>query len=130
MCIRDRVLAEWATTVQERIGRYLGVLGRDQVDFTGVPAIMLLETEDVELFRKIERICESLEAKRFQQENMLALDLQQMNPAASTNSMFSKVNLSTCGFGSKILRVAALMLEKAVVWPGKSHASASLIFAY
>ncbi|KAK3680184.1 hypothetical protein LTR78_000561 [Recurvomyces mirabilis] len=119
LCFFDcsQVLAEWSSTVQERIGRYLGVLGRDAVDFTGVPAIMLLETEDVELFRKIERICESLEAKRFQQENMLALDLQQMNPAASTNSMYNKVNLSTCGFGSKILRVTALMLEKAVVWP-------------
>ncbi|KAK4539958.1 hypothetical protein LTR36_009928 [Oleoguttula mirabilis] len=119
MCFFDcsQVLAEWACTVQERVGRYLGVLGRDSIDFTQVPAIMLLETEDVELLRKIERICESLEAKRFQQENLLAMDLQQMNPTAMMNNMQTNVNLSLCGYGSKILRVTAMMLEKAVVWP-------------
>ena len=127
MCFFDcsQVLAEWASTVQERVGRYLGVLGRDQIDYTQVPAIMLLETEDVELLRKIERICESLEAKRFQQENLLAMDLQQMNPAMAMNSMHNNVNLGSCGYGSKILRVTAMMLEKAVVWPGKSFIRAN-----
>lgn len=122
MCFFDcsQVLAEWACTVQERVGRYLGVLGRDNIDYTQVPAIMLLETEDVELMRKIERICESLEAKRFQQENLLAMDLQQMNPALAMNSMHNNINLNACGYGSKILRVTAMMLEKAVVWPGES----------
>lgn len=122
MCFFDcgQVLAEWASTVQERIGRYLGVLGRDQIDLSGVPAIMLLEGEDVELLRKIESICESMEVKRFQQENLLAMDLQQLNPAAPMDAVHNNVNLSTCGFGSKILRIVAMMLEKAVVWPGKS----------
>jgi len=121
MCFFDccQVLAEWSTIVQERVGRYLGVLGRDNIDYTQVPAIMLLETEDVELLRKIERICESLETKRFQQENLLAMDLQQMNPGAIMNSMHNNVNLGACGYGSKILRVTAMMMEKAVVWPGK-----------
>ncbi|KAK5137231.1 hypothetical protein LTR08_000201 [Meristemomyces frigidus] len=125
MCFFDcsQVLAEWASTVQERVGRYLGVLGRDSIDYTQVPAIMLLETEDVELLRKIESICDSLEAKRFQQENLLAMDLQSMNPLASMNSMRNHVNLSTCGYGSKVLRVTAMMLEKAVVWPGKRNAT-------
>ena len=121
MCFFDcsQVLAEWACTVQERVGRYLGVLGRDQVDYTQVPAIMMLETEDVELLRKIEDICASLEAKRFQQENMLAIDLQNLNPSATMNSMHNGVNLGVCGYGSKILRITAMMLEKAVVWPGR-----------
>ena len=121
MCFFDcsQVLAEWACTVQERVGSYLGVLGRDQIDYTQVPAIMMLETEDVELLRKIERICESLEAKRYQQENLLAMDLQTFNPAASMSSMHSNVNLGACGYGSKILRITAMMLEKAVVWPGE-----------
>jgi len=35
--------------------------------------------------------------------------------------MHNNVNLSTCGYGSKILRITAMMLEKAVVWPGKSE---------
>ena len=120
MCFFDcgQVLAEWACTVQERVGRYLGVLGRDQIDLSGVPAIMLLEGEDVELLRKIESICESMEVKRFQQENLLAMDLQQLNSAAPMDAVHNNVNLSACGFGSKILRIVAMMLEKAVVWPG------------
>jgi hypothetical protein len=121
MCFFDcgQVLAEWACTVQERVGRYLGVLGRDQIDLSGVPAIMLLEGEDVELLRKIESICESLEVKRYQQENLLAMDLQQLNPSAPMHAMHNNVNLSACGYGSKTLRITAMMLEKAIVWPGK-----------
>jgi hypothetical protein len=121
MCFFDcsQVLAEWACTVQERVGGLMGVLGRDQVDFGQLPAIIMLQAEDVELMRKIERICESLEAKRFQQENLLAIDLQNLNPAAALGSMHNNVNLSACGYGSKILRITAMMLEKAIVWPGK-----------
>ena len=120
LCFFDcsQVLAEWACTVQERVGRYLGILGRDHIDFTQVPAIMLLETEDVELLRKMERICESLEAKRYQQENMLAMDLGG-GLAGSMGGMAGNVNLGACGYGSKILRITGMMLEKAVVWPGK-----------
>lgn len=121
MCFFDccQVLAEWACTVQERVGRYLGVLGRDQIDLSGVPAIMLLEGEDVELLRKIESICESLELKRYQAENLLAMDLQQLNPSAPMHAVHNNVNLSACGYGSKTLRITAMMLEKAIVWPGK-----------
>lgn len=121
MCFFDcsQVLAEWACTVQERVGKYLGVLGRDPVDYTQVPAIIVLETEDVELLRKMERICESLEAKRFQQENLLAMDLQNMNGTSGMTP--NNIDLSACGYGSKILRITAMMLEKAVVWPGKSN---------
>nr|POE85102.1 hypothetical protein CFP56_68671 [Quercus suber] len=120
MCFFDcaQVLAEWAGTVQERVGRYLGVLGRDQIDFTQVPAIMLLETEDVDLLRKIEHITDSLEAKRYQQEHLLGGNVSQMNGFAAT-AMHNNVHLASCGYGSKILRVAGMMLEKAVVWPGK-----------
>lgn len=121
MCFFDcsQVLAEWACTVQERVGRFLGVLGRDQVDYTQVPAIMTLETEDVELLRKIESICESLEAKRIHQENLLSLDMQNLSPSAGLHAMHNNANLGACGYGSKILRITAMMLEKAVVWPGK-----------
>ncbi|KAF2723659.1 hypothetical protein K431DRAFT_219571, partial [Polychaeton citri CBS 116435] len=119
MCFFDcgQVLAEWACTVQERVGQHLGMLGRDSVDFTQVPAIMLLETEDVELLRKIERICDNMEAKRFQQENLLAMDLSNLNPSGSMPNVHNNVNLSGLSYASKILRVVAMMLEKAVVWP-------------
>ncbi|KAF7194032.1 Respiration factor 2 [Pseudocercospora fuligena] len=117
ICFFDcvQVLAEWATTIQERAGRYLGVLGRDSIDYTQVPAIMLLETEDVELLRKIETICNVMEEKRVQQMNLLVMDTSNFN--ASTAGMHNGVALSSCGFGSKILRVTAMMLEKAVIWP-------------
>jgi len=132
MCFFDcsQVLAEWASTVQERVGRYLGILGRGAIEYTQVPAIMLLETEDANLLQKIEAICESLEAKRYQQDNLLALDLQSMNSSSlqQMNSMHNNVNLSACGVGSRILRVTAMMLEKAVVWPGKFRLSISTLF--
>lgn len=121
MCFFDcsQVLAEWASTVQERVGRYLGVLGRGQIDYSQVPAIMLLENEDVELLRKIEQITESMETKRFQQENLLAIDLQNMHHSMSMASVHNNVDLSNFGLSSRFLRVVAMMLEKAVVWPGK-----------
>ena len=114
MCFFDccQVLAEWASTVQERVGRFLGVLGRDKVNYTQVPALLMLENEDVELMHKIERICDMLETKRFQQESILGIDLQHMN-------MHNNTHLRNCGYGSKMLRVSAMMLEKAVVWPRK-----------
>ncbi|KAK5709238.1 hypothetical protein LTR17_019963 [Elasticomyces elasticus] len=113
----SQVLAEWACTVQERVGRYLGVLGRDVIDYTMVPAIKLLATEDVELLRMIELIYESLETKRFQQENLLALNVQQMNASVTMSLMHNNINLSACEYGSKMLRITAKTLEKAVVWP-------------
>jgi len=111
-----QVLAEWSTTVQGRVGRYLGVLGRDPIDYSQVPAIMLLEAEDMDLLRKIEQICHNMEQKRLQQENLLAMDINNFNSSAM-NSMANGVDLTACGLGSKILRIVALMLEKAVIWP-------------
>jgi hypothetical protein len=124
ICFLDcvQVLAEWCVTVQERVGRYLGVLGRDQIDYTQVPAIMLLETEDAELLRKIEQICISMEEKRLQQESLLAMDIGHFNPgaaAAAAASAQNSIDLSSSGIGAKILRVTAMMLEKAVIWPSK-----------
>ena len=116
MCFFDccQVLAEWACTVQERVGRYLGVLGQADIDYTQVPAIMLLETEDVELLGKIEHICSMMEEKMLQHANLMStLDL-------GNNHMDSLSGLVNRGLGSRILKVVGLMLEKAAVWPGKS----------
>lgn len=128
ICFFDcvQVLAEWCTTVQERVGKYLGVLGRDAVEYTQVPAIMLLETEDAELLRKIEGVCGVLEGKRREQENLLSLDMgglsDQNAVAAMSASTHNGVDLGQFGVGSRILRVTAMMLEKAVIWPSKfSH---------
>lgn len=125
ICFFDcvQVLAEWCTTVQERVGKYLGVLGRDAVEYTQVPAIMLLETEDAELLRKIEGVCGVLEGKRREQENLLALDMGGLSDhgavAAMSSSTHNGIDLGHFGVGSRILRVTAMMLEKAVIWPSK-----------
>lgn len=125
ICFFDcvQVLAEWCTTVQERVGKYLGVLGRDAVEYTQVPAIMLLETEDAELLRKIEGVCGVLEGKRREQENLLSIDMgglsDQHAVASMSASTHNGVDLGQFGVGSRILRVTAMMLEKAVIWPSK-----------
>ena len=103
MCSFDcaQVLAEWVSTVQERVGRYLGVLGKDEIDYGQVPAIMLLEEEDCKLLEKIVEFVGHAEAKT-------AFD------ASSIGAMGQMT--SEDGYGSKILRVTASMLDKAGVW--------------
>ncbi|CAI6332637.1 unnamed protein product [Periconia digitata] len=108
MCTFDcaQILAEWVATVQDRVGRFLGVLGKDEIDLTAVPAIMVLEEEDVKLLRKLADILHTADMK-------LAYDLTSHNMP-----MFSGLsNLAHCGYGTKLLMVTAYMLEKAAVWP-------------
>ena len=106
LCAFDcaQVLAEWVSTVQERVGRYLGVLGRDDINFIEVPGIMLMGDKDVEILEKINEVLTSAEIK-----------LAESGALADTNYP----NMEDCGYGSKILLVHARMFEKAAVWPGK-----------
>lgn len=114
LCAFDcaQVLAEWVSTVQQRVGRYLGVLGRDAIDSSQVPAIMLLEDEDFKLFDKIDNVLTSAETKL---ADSGILDSVALVLPASTPSM------EESGYGSKILLVHARMFEKAAVWPSESH---------
>ncbi|KAJ5102237.1 hypothetical protein NUU61_004459 [Penicillium alfredii] len=112
MCVFDcaQVLAEWITTVQERVGPYLGILGREDVDLTQVPGVMLLEDEDCKLVDKIKEILESIEAKMQRQvqnsNSMSALSVMQRLPSAVEG-----------GYGCKILIATASLLDRAAVWP-------------
>ena len=116
LCAFDcaQVLAEWASTVQQRVGRYLGILGKDPIDFSQVPAIMLLEQEDITLFEKIDHVLTSAETK-----------LAHGKSAVSVASIPSENNASMedltaeSGYGSKTLLVHARMFEVAAVWPSK-----------
>ncbi|KAG9517372.1 hypothetical protein KCU93_g8810, partial [Aureobasidium melanogenum] len=131
ICFLDcaQVLAEWETTVQERIGRYVGVLGQADVDYGQVPAVMLLDTEDVELLTKMESICTVMEEKMAMQAKMLAHEMDSLDPNGSMGipSPLDRLNgLSKCGLGSRILRMTAQMLEKAAVWP-VTHVMASAL---
>ena len=109
LCAFDcaQVLAEWVSTVQERVGRYLGILGRDDIDFTEVPGIILIGDKDLEILEKINEVLTSAELK-----------LADSGAMADTSSP----NMEDCGYGSKILLVHARMFEKAAVWPGKAAA--------
>ncbi|PNS19209.1 hypothetical protein CAC42_2386 [Sphaceloma murrayae] len=123
MCFFDcsQVLAEWVSSVQERVGRYCGVLGRDEIDFTQVPAIMLLDGEDVELLNKIENICNLMEEKLIRQAHTYAPDFSSIDPNTGMHGMQQQLDklpaLHDGGYGSRILKVTAYMLEKAAVWP-------------
>ncbi|KAI9810539.1 MAG: hypothetical protein M1827_006212 [Pycnora praestabilis] len=112
MCAFDcaQVLAEWVSTVQERVGRYLGILGKDDIDYGQVPGIMLLEDEDCKLLEKITEVLNSAEVK-------MTYEIGGMGAMAAMSAMNGLPSAADCGYGSKILRVTAYMLDKAAVWP-------------
>ena len=114
MCAFDcaQVLAEWVSTIQERVGRYLGVLGKDGIDFEAVPGIMLVDPDDIHLFRKIDDFLASMELK-------MAVDSNTAGNAAGFSIRNDTLGLESRGYGSKILMVTAYILERSAVWPGK-----------
>jgi len=111
MCAFDcaQVLAEWIATVQERVGRYVGILGKDDIDLSQVPGIMLLEEEDCKLLTKIQEVLNSAEIK-------MNYELAGMGAMAQMNAA-QRIPTENSGYGAKILRVTAYMLDKAAVWP-------------
>jgi Fungal specific transcription factor domain len=120
MCSFDcaQVLAEWITTVQERVGPYLGVLGRDDIDFSQVPGIMLLEEEDCKLIDKIKEILGSSETK-------LQREVQNAGTASAFNVLQRLPSAVEGGYGSKILMTTATLLDRAAVWPSTSPSKES-----
>jgi hypothetical protein len=114
MCAFDcaQVLAEWVATVQERVGRYLGILGKDDIDLSQVPGIMLLEEEDCKLLTKVQEVLNSAEIK-------MNYELAGMGAVAQMNAAQRLPGAENCGYGAKILKVTAYMLDRAAIWPGK-----------
>ncbi|KAL9130448.1 MAG: hypothetical protein Q9217_001371 [Psora testacea] len=111
LCAFDcaQILAEWVSTIQQRVGRYLGVLGRDQLDYGKPPACMFLEEDDCRLLDKINEILANSQGK--------------LAGSASIDTMAAMAtpdcpNMEDSGFGSKILLVHARMFEKEATWPG------------
>ncbi|KAI9890391.1 MAG: hypothetical protein M1814_004177 [Vezdaea aestivalis] len=133
MCQFDcsQVLAEWVATLQERVGQALGVLGRDEIEYSQIPASMLLEDEDCKLLQKITELLSNVEIKM--QRKMVAEaaatveDALASSPEAGTATLPSDLPSSRqTGFGSKILYVTAYMLGKSAVWPVTRLMAASL----
>lgn len=122
LCTFDcaQVLAEWVATVQDRVGRYLGVLGRDDIDYSTVPAIMCLEEEDIKLLQKIADILHNADLK-------MAYDISCNNVI---NSVPGISGMSRCGFGTKLLMVTSYMLSKAAVWPAVTQVQARALEAH
>lgn len=103
MCAFDcaQVLAEWLASVQDRVGRYLGILGQDEVNYRELPAIMLLEEEDIQLLNRVQDILVSAESKVSKDESgdkVLSMDGHN-------------------GFATRLLRVTAYCLEKGAIYP-------------
>ncbi|ETN44855.1 uncharacterized protein HMPREF1541_09730 [Cyphellophora europaea CBS 101466] len=98
LCAFDcaQVLSEWVTTVQERVGKYVGVLGQDEADLLQVPGILLLEDEDRQLLGKIEEFIKRTEQKLGRDVNM---------------------EQGKGGYSPRILGLTAQLLDRAAVWP-------------
>ena len=98
-CDSAQVLSEWVTTLQERVGPYVGVLGRDELNLSEVPAVLLIDDEDRKLLGRVEELLASGESKS---ENFGALE-----------------EARNGGYGSRILVLTAQTMARAAVWPGK-----------
>ncbi|KAJ0419865.1 putative C2H2 transcription factor [Aspergillus carlsbadensis] len=111
MCTFDcaEVLAEWITTVQERVGPYLGILGRDDIDLTQAAESMLLEDEDVKLIEKTRDILSSIEQKMHK-------DVQSSVTSAGM-TVLHRLSTVEGGYGCKILLATSSLLDRASVWP-------------
>jgi len=114
MCAFDcaQVLAEWISTVQERVGRHIGILGKDNIDYDSVPAVMYVDTEDTTLFAKVDEVLSGAEVK-------MAIDNGSLGVMDATRPQSGLPDLNDCCYGSKILMVTAYMLKKSAVWPGQ-----------
>lgn len=105
LCIFEcaQVLIEWVATVQDRVGAYIGIMGKDEIDFGSMPAIMVLEDDDVKLLEKVQNMIAAAETKiRLQ----LAMD--------GNEQEFVLDNAG--GFCSKLLQLLGMMFDKAGVW--------------
>ncbi|PHH82273.1 hypothetical protein CDD82_6522 [Ophiocordyceps australis] len=110
LCAFDcaQVLAEWIATLQDRVGRYLGILGQDSSDLSKMPAIMLLEEEDVKLLGKVDEILRSARLKLSGATGPDAMKgIESTGKGADAGG----------GYAVRILELTASMLDRAVVWP-------------
>lgn len=108
LCAFDcaQVLAEWVATLQDRVGKYIGILGQPDVDITQMPAVMLLEEEDCKLLSDIQEILQGARQKLARQ-GVNSHGVQGMDHRLAEHG----------GYSSQILRIVSCMLDRAAVWP-------------
>lgn len=106
-----QVVAGWITALQDRVGPYIGIIGQDAIDFSQVPAIILLDEEDIKLLGRIEDILSTAEVKIGQR-------LGTVDSSGGMNGSESVLSPDGFnGYAAKILRLAAWMVSKSAVWP-------------
>ncbi|GES66519.1 putative C2H2 transcription factor [Aspergillus terreus] len=112
MCAFDcaQVLAEWVMTVQERVGPYLGLLGRDDIDLEQASNSMLLDEKDCKLLDKVKEILTTIEGK-------MQKEVQSGASAAALSVLQRLPSVVEGGYGCKILVATASLLDRAAVWP-------------
>jgi hypothetical protein len=110
-----QVLAEWLATLQDRVGRYVGILGQNSVDFTQVHVIMLLEEEDVKLLDRVQEIIATAEMK-------ISMEIASSMDGIEPSLRMDEHN----GYATKILRLTAYMMNRSAVWPVR-HLMASCL---
>lgn len=98
-CDSAQVLSEWVATVQERVGKYIGILGRDEINLNDVPAVLLLDEADRRLIARIDELLVHGETK-----------LEDLPANREANEG---------GYGSRILVMTAQNMARAAVWPGE-----------
>lgn len=98
-----QVLAEWISTLQQRVGPHLGILGKDPIDFSDISTVMFLDEQDCELIEKINEIITVSENK--------------LSNGGAANGPSD--GLEGAGYGSRILQVHARIFERASIWPSK-----------
>ncbi|KAM3541991.1 hypothetical protein ARSEF1564_005091 [Beauveria bassiana] len=105
LCAFDclQVLAEWLATLQDRVGPYLGIVGHDEIDFAQMPAVMILEEDDVRLLEKVHGIVESA-----------AVKAREKLANAGIDPDFRLVEPG--GYVPKLLRLFGIMMQNAGVW--------------
>ena len=112
LCAFDcaQILAEWISTLQQRVGPYIGILGKDRIDYNQTPACIILEEDDYKLLEKTSEILNSAEIKL---SNVAGLD------TITDGADINKSDLEDGGYGSKLLAVHARMFEREATWPSK-----------
>lgn len=98
-CDSAQVLSEWVTTVQERVGKYVGVLGRDEINLSDVPAVLLLDDADRKLLARIDELLIYGEGKN--------------------EDISASRGAHDGGYGSRILTMTSRNMTRAAVWPGE-----------
>lgn len=98
-CDCAQVLSEWVTTLQERVGCHMGIIGKDPIELREMPAAMMLDEEDRNL---LERIHDLL-----------------LNGEQRTDNLAALRQARVGGYGSSILVLTSQALARAAIWPGK-----------